>query len=414
MIHSLSDSRSQMGGSWDGNTAEQQPRRMACDRCRGQKLRCDRGPGANINTPCRRCLKSRVPECVTTKSTRSEGRWGSGRSSFDGGRYYSSSSSLRNLAAGEPRCPEGMNEDTAAQPQLESRSGSYDEISTSGEDQSYGGRPNSSPAFPTANLEDAKDRNLGKLADLSSNLFKQLNSIQSGRMAEVHTPNSAQSMESYASSNQTYSAAAILNSAQEFLEILEKFMQQNSNNASHMSPAPLMDHPPENAYAYSADDQNILRNAKTAYYEQNGTQFHHTFGPLMSTDFMSQHPAISPQTMTTTSISPTYHANIQLDFPTMLNLTSSYVCLMRIFQAVLSEIHSSLLAQIPSLSIFPELNLHPTLQARLLVEMCMDVLSRIEKDFRGVGGGMNEEIVREEGSLRGAIEALRAFLREGT
>ncbi|PWY66102.1 hypothetical protein BO70DRAFT_433202 [Aspergillus heteromorphus CBS 117.55] len=45
-----------------------QPRRSACDRCRGQKLRCER-PVSNSSTTssCRRCLKAHV-RCVTTMS----------------------------------------------------------------------------------------------------------------------------------------------------------------------------------------------------------------------------------------------------------------------------------------------------------------------------------------------------------
>ncbi|CDM28627.1 Zn(2)-C6 fungal-type DNA-binding domain [Penicillium roqueforti FM164] len=36
----------------------EQPRRSACDRCRGQKLRCERlSPNSSIEDSCRRCLK---------------------------------------------------------------------------------------------------------------------------------------------------------------------------------------------------------------------------------------------------------------------------------------------------------------------------------------------------------------------
>ncbi|EPS29062.1 hypothetical protein PDE_04009 [Penicillium oxalicum 114-2] len=43
----------------------EQCRRSACDRCRGQKLRCERPVSNSSTTPCRRCLKAHV-RCVTT------------------------------------------------------------------------------------------------------------------------------------------------------------------------------------------------------------------------------------------------------------------------------------------------------------------------------------------------------------
>jgi hypothetical protein len=50
---------------------EDQSRRFACNRCRGQKLRCERTPtGAPWNkTPCRRCVKARAC-CVTSHRQR--------------------------------------------------------------------------------------------------------------------------------------------------------------------------------------------------------------------------------------------------------------------------------------------------------------------------------------------------------
>lgn len=58
------------GGNYNPKASDRRARRYACDRCRGQKLRCDRGYGAGTNSPCKRCAKAHVTNCVTSTSAR--------------------------------------------------------------------------------------------------------------------------------------------------------------------------------------------------------------------------------------------------------------------------------------------------------------------------------------------------------
>lgn len=61
------------GARPSGNRLDEDVRRFACDRCRGQKLRCERNRLSLHtplkSTPCRRCIKTRV-RCITSSQAR--------------------------------------------------------------------------------------------------------------------------------------------------------------------------------------------------------------------------------------------------------------------------------------------------------------------------------------------------------
>lgn len=94
------DGRHQHHTSLNHSEIVQQPRRFACDRCRMQKLRCERDMWRPTLRPCKRCRKALIP--CTISSLDAPGRKKSKGEPVTSKRPKKSSSSGRNAALRTP------------------------------------------------------------------------------------------------------------------------------------------------------------------------------------------------------------------------------------------------------------------------------------------------------------------------
>ena len=196
----------------------------------------------------------------------------------------------------------------------------------------------------------------GRLASLSCRLFTLLKILRSEPVGEslyltLSSPDPSDTTDALLSSGSSrYPIGDMLEASQEFIEILDEIL-----------------HP-----MYTKDISSSSSSSQPA----NRTP-----------------PLSQPRTPSTENVRP--HDSFQLDFPIILALITTYVCVVRIYRIVLTQILSSLQNQIISPidtpPILPGLHLdgfelgpHNNLQARILAEVSMDLLSRMQKTIDAV------------------------------
>lgn len=397
---------------------EEQSRRYACDRCRGQKLRCERRASGGTNTTCKRCAKARA-QCITSPSVRmGRPRRHTSPSTanlppFTGLDFDISPSTdstnhglpvnydtqsmgvPSNMAAppsdhGQGHDPDGESEiqagDDAFQFSFDSKHMLVDGLEFHNYQDFYG-KAEASQAFSATDL---REECLQKLSDLTSNLFKQLSRVSSGKLSDPSVLSSTSSSSSptkpsergfspTASPGSRYPIGDMLDGSQKFLEVLKYFVHSpppstRSSLLSYASPSSFSD------YEGEVLSPNHRRPSSKSTAAPTSTSLSHIYTPSFSpfNDFNT--PA---------HITPISTGLLRPDFPTILATLSCYVVLVRIYRTVFTHIYMSLLAGSSMVAesppILPGLQLdgfqleqHRNLQVAVLLQVSMDMMDQIE------------------------------------
>lgn len=410
---------------------DEQSRRFACDRCRSQKLRCERRIVPNSSNSCNRCVKSRV-KCITSPPRRM-------------GRPKQQPAPIHSTIPD----PHELDFDTlfnAIDPcdslkngfELRDAAGSNaSAMTTSANNQGHGGESGNeaqqaderidfvynpqqlltdTPMFhgdqdffnrddlSQGPLPDLKEECLQKLSDLSADLFRQWSRISSGQLADslFFSPPTSNSQvtdppNGIALNNAKSPIGKMLDSSREFMDVLRYFVRspsnQSSNSAFHSSPSSCYsDFGLENL---SGNHVNMSSNhpSSPAYNYQISRVL--SFGSSSaSLDFTS----------------PDSFGPLRSDVLTALPILTCYICLVRIYRTIFSHIHNQLLArpsQAELTSILPGLQLggfqlesHRNLQIRILMQVSVHMLDQIESAL-----GLPDDICTAEnaGSMRRGI-----------
>ena len=390
-------------------------RRFACDRCRGQKLRCERRILADSSVPsCDRCVKARC-QCITSPPRRMgrpkhqstqihsaiRGPRGLDFNTFlspiDAGVFVKNGFELRDTAAFDT-CPfissKNQQDDNGERcsniQQVDHKEFGYSAQQLFADtpifygNQDYFNQNNLSQAPPPADL---KEECLQKLSNLSLGLFKQWSQLSSGQLADwlaLSPPSQSLASQitessSYFTSNcATSPIVYMLDSSRKFLDILKYFLRAPSTQSSTSSQYSSPDFSssvfgPENLSA-NYSDQSSAYSASPIYHY-----------PLYYNS--SDGSSLTTSDFTTSTNNPDPFNLLKSDVPTSLAILTCYIYLARIYSIIFSHIYnllsSSSLAE--SDPIFQGLQLsgfqlasHRNFQIEILMQISVHMLNQIE------------------------------------
>lgn len=394
-------------------------RRFACDRCRGQKLRCERRPangvGGGIDN-CKRCVKAKV-RCITSpplRMGRPRQHNASSSSVISGSHAQDLETFLSSTGDTPTRSDNGFDGQDADLPAVinpDHNPGGASANESQPEDDpidfmfdSHQGRANASlfsehhfhddrtGPTPPQPSPDLKEDALQKLSALSGRVFRQLCRRGSGQLDDCLS-SSITTLSSDGTDGLKYPIGDLLDSSQQFLEILKHFLHPTSNHvSSHSGLFPL---------DVSYQDCELDNLGLTPSNRRSTTSL------LANSDSLSQlfptdaYPGDSSlfadfPPLTNSPIGP--NGLPYLDFPTILAILTVYVSLVRIYRKVFTHIHSSLLtSSSPSADLPPflpglqlggfQLDGHRNLQIKILMQVSVEMLDRIEEAVRSLADG---------------------------
>lgn len=406
-------------GMDDTNSREEQSRRSACDRCRGQKLRCERKTTSEHGgNACKRCIKARV-RCITSPQRRlgrprqqslpRESRLATPTvldfdSFLDSRKVDNVGDDFSDLC--NPRAPRlSTTSATGHEPILNGAGNTTDPNAqqTDGHTISpfdaeymfidspiFHDEPNNytSSDIEAAQVPDSvKDDCLEKLSQLNSSLFRQLSNVASGKLADwlnfspsSTVPPMQQTGELFSDQstcgNQKSPIGCMLQSSQEFLNILRCFAP---------SPSPPSSYSPSHSSMGSSysdfDPDDLFSSAiKPESYSSSDSSDHRP--SIHESLLLSKAPSAARQ--------PACSAGpLRSDISATLAILTCYVCLVRIYGSIFTQIHHLLLIRPSSLAELPailpglqlggfELDGQQHLQIGVLLEISMHMLDQIE------------------------------------
>ena len=412
---------------------EEQSRRFACDRCRGQKLRCERRCSTE-NRSCKRCLKARV-RCVTSPPRRmgrprqdtiarrptisdpihefdvllnTKNAAGAVNNSFN---LHAVTAPVESSSVTPVR---GLDHDTEKNRELEQ---TYTPIDFSFDLQQmlvdsptltgYQDYLHGNDLSPIPSSEDIKDDCLQKLFRLQSDLFKQLGRIQSGEIESClslsPSPTNSTSKVAGTASNlhgvqdPKFPIGRMLDNSQEFLRILKEFLRSYSGQSSSISRCSSTD---SSCSDYDRERTSTTYNDLCSNHSMNDASSS-SASRTISYGHSSSH-SLPPYSEFTPLINDSTNKAgfLRLDFPSILAILSCYICLVRIHRVVFTQIHRLLLAfpamHIEPRPIFPSLELggfhlegNRDLQIKIFLQVSGDMLDRIDTAVRMLAGRSN-------------------------
>lgn len=407
-------------------------RRFACDRCRGQKLRCERrtasGVGGGIDN-CKRCVKAKV-KCVTSpplRMGRPRQHNASSSSIVPGSHVQDLDTFLSGTGDTHTRSDNGCDGQDADVPAVinpehnpggASANGSQPEddpidfmfdshlglanASLFSEQHFHDDRVGPAPPQPSPYL---KEDALQKLSALSGRVFRQLCRRGSGQLDDCLS-SSITTLSSDGTDGLRYPIGDLLDSSQQFLEILKHFLHPTSDHVSSHSGPFSLDVPYPDCELDNLGLTPSNRRSTTpllANRDSLSQLFPTDAYPGDSSLFADLPPLPNP----TTGLNSLPY----LDFPSILAILTVYVSLVRIYRKVFTHIHSSLLtSSSPSTDLPPflpglqlggfHLDGHRNLQIKILMQVSVEMLDRIEEAVRSLADG---KVVGTEGFMDGTV-----------
>lgn len=393
--------------------SDEQSRRFACDRCRGQKLRCERKITPNSTNSCNRCVKARV-RCITSPPRRM-GRpkqqpapihsampdpheldfetffnaispGDSLKNGFELSDAAASSAPAITMSANNQGHGEGGGNEAQRADERNEYVYNPQELLTDPTmfhgDQDYSNRDDMIQASPP----DLKEECLQKLSDLSSDLFRQWSRIGSAQLADSlclspPSPVASQNPESpnaFGLDSAKSPIGKMLNSSRDFLEILKYFVRLPSTQLSiaavHSSPS--------SCYSDFGLENLSVNHGNPSSNHSSSPAYTHPVSRVLSSVSSSSGLEFTSANM------PNSFGPLRSDVPTTLVILTCYICLVRIYRTVFSHIHNLLLARPSQAELTPilpgiqlggfQLESHRDLQIRILMQVSIHMLDRIE------------------------------------
>lgn len=380
---------------------EEQSRQLACDRCRGQKLRCERNNAAGRNDgPCRRCAKARA-RCTS----RPPRRLGRPRQQSHPPSSASSKPNALPLDSGlqtiqTPKCfqdglgsqeilrtehvgfetfltsnnvwgssfdwpvdgsdgpPTSQECDALGDGQYESQLGDImvAAYTSTSPISGLGSEKNSNKTSPNPSPSSSpQEEHMSKVLTLTKEIYYILVEIKVNGIAwgsstsdvDYHGPANPKRVSSQGtqfqkdptSRNDQYHIGRMLNRSQEFLQII-KYVIGTSADKSSLSSDASSESPCSDLYESGwADSSNASQvNSTTPTYGARKSQ-KHSFDTASSTSYASSVSELAARP----DASPISVNLPKADFPTVLAIFTCYVALLRLYRVVFAHIHSLLL-----------------------------------------------------------------------
>ena len=359
-------------------------RRTACDRCRGQKLRCERGSLEGISSSCERCAKARA-QCVTSLGKRA-GRprqqtslveladW---NQNIDFDAFSNNSNPMKNKNSDAfamhtttapspfffPSLGEGVSHGNSnVHPESNLGRPPFDNIQVSHNSDIFDGSHGfeTKPAMPSGHL--TLDR-VQRLSSLHSELLRQLSDLSSVNQTDWLNVSRSfvdlilPAMESTAgvagSDLSQTPVARMLASSRELLDVFRLFPHrplgfQSDHPANQSSCSkPLYSDSSESEYEYDegfGDKSQQYANGSRIAMETDYLPLGNNLTPAYSPVTSHMLPNAPTQHSSNTSIIPPSSPNLPIwaDVPTILSLFSCYITLVRVHSLVFSKIHDTL------------------------------------------------------------------------